>query len=163
MSIPIEHTIDAHKLNADGKIELYELTPSIGSGVLRFKPGPDHTWLGNLYSGISMQFEGESWSSSGISPQPSLVIGQNDIDLSAFKPLIWSGGLDNARITKHELLLTHLLGNNNIKKSTVYRVKKVDGYSVSQIKLILSVFSTSGPTSLPFRQYLPPAFPFVVL
>ncbi len=162
-AIPSSHISDAHKLDADGKIVLYKLEPSVGSGSIFFKSDADVTWLGDTYSGIGLQLEGESYTSQGTAPQPTLTIGQNDIDLSPFKPLIWSGGLDNARITRYKVLLTDLLANNNIKETTVFRVKRVEGYSSTKIQLVLSVFSPSGPTTLPFRQYVPPAFPFVVL
>ena len=162
-SIPASHIEDAHKLDADGKIWLFELTPSIGSGTLRFKNDNDVTWLGHEFTGIPLTLDGETQSSQGSPPQPTLVIGQQDIDLSAFKPLIWSGGLDNARIVRYKILVTDLLANNDIKETQVFRVKRVDGYSSTQIKLTLAVFSPSGPSSLPFRQYVPPAFPFVVI
>lgn len=162
-AIPSSHIVDAQKLDADAKITLYKLEPSIGTGSIFFKNDADITWLGDTYVGIGLQMEGETYTSQGSAPQPSLTIGQNDIDLSPFKPLIWSGGLDNARVTRYEVLLTDLLANNNIKKTTVFRVKRVEGYSSTRIQLVLSVFSPSGPTTLPFRSYIPPAFPFVVL
>lgn len=162
-TIPASHITDAYKLDADGKITLYKLEPSLGSGNIYFKNDSDVTWLGDDYVGVGLQLEGETYSSQGLSPQPTLTIGQNDIDLTPFKPLIWSGGLDNARITRYRVLLTDLLANNNIKETTVFRVKRVDGYSSTKIQLILSVFSPSGPSTLPFRQYIPPAFPFVVI
>ena len=162
-TIPSSHISDAYKLEADGKIHLYELTPSIGSGVIRFKNDYDVNWQGNLFTGLPMQVDGETYTAQGTSPQPSLVIGQPDIDLSAFKPLIWSGGLDNARIVRYKVLLDDILNNRNIRESQVFRVKRIDGYSSSQIKLSLAVFSPSGPSTLPFRQYTPPDFPFVVI
>ena len=162
--IPIEHIVDANSLeNADGKVHLYELTPSIGSGVIRFKNDNDQMWLGKEFTGLPVAMDGENYTSQGASPQPSLVIGQNDIDLSAFKPLIWSGGLDNARIVRDTVLVDNLLENRDIKVTSVFRVKRIDGYSTSQIKLSLAVFSPAGPSSIPFRQYVPPSFPFVVI
>ena len=161
--IPISHIEDAHKLDADAKISLYELSPSVGSGTIYFKNDDDILWRGTKYEGIPLTLDGEVFTSQGTSPQPTLVIGQQDVDLSAFKPLIWSGGLDNARIVRHRVLLDNLLNNRNIKETSTFRVKRIDGYSASQIKLSLAVFSPTGPTTLPFRQYIPPDFPFVVL
>ena len=162
-NIPASHITDAYKLDADGKVTLYKLEPSVGSGSIFFKNDSDANWLGDEYTGIGLQLEGETYTSQGTSPQPTLTIGQNDIDLSPFKPLIWSGGLDNARVTRYRVLLTDLLANNNIKETSVFRVKRVDAYSSTKIQLVLSVFSPSGPSTLPFRQYIPPAFPFVVV
>jgi phage-related protein len=162
-AIPTTHITDAHRMIADAVIELFELSPSVGSGTIRFKNDSDETWLGNLYTGIPLQLEGETFTAQGTPPQPSLQIGNLDVDLSAFKPLIWSGGIDNARILRHRVLLDDLINNRNIKQTSVYRVKRVDGYSASQIKLSLAVFSPTGPTTMPFRSFIPPAFPFVVL
>jgi phage-related protein len=162
-AIPQSHIIDAHKMVGDAVIDLFELSPSIGSGTIRFKNDGDETWRGNVFFGMPLQLEGESFNAQGTSPQPSLSIGNLDVDLSAFKPLIWSGGLDNARIVRYKVLLDDLLNNRDIKQTTVYRVKRIDGYSSSQIKLSLAVFSPTGPSTLPFRAYVPPAFPYVVL
>jgi phage-related protein len=161
--IPISHVNDAHSLSADGKVDLYELSPSVGSGTIRFKSGPTTSWLGRSYTGIGAEITGESQTAQGTAPQPGMIIGQTDIDLSAFKPLIWSGGLDNARIIRSRVLLDNMLNNRDIKETSIFRVKRVDGYTASQISLTLAVFSPTGPTTLPFRQYIPPDFPFVVL
>jgi phage-related protein len=163
MSVPSSHIVDSLRLDADGKIHLYELNPSVGSGQIRFKADNDVTWLSHLFTGIPVMIDGETFSAQGTSPQPTMVIGNVDIDLSAFKPLIWSGGLDNARIVRYKVLLDDLVNNRDIKETNYFRVKRVDSYSTSQIKLILSVFSPTGPSTLPFRQYVPPQFPFVVL
>lgn len=162
-AIPISHVTDAHKLDADGKLSLYELSPSVGSGTIHFTDGASCTWRGNEYLGIPLNLDGETMTAQGSSPQPSLVIGQEDVDLSIFKPLIWSGGLDNARIVRYKVLVDNMLNNLDIKETTVFRVKRVDGYSATQVKMTLATFSPTGPSSLPFRQYLPPDFPFVVL
>lgn len=161
--IPISHIEDAHKLDADAKIDLYQLSPSIGTGTIYFKNDNDVMWRGLKYEGIPLKMDGETFTSQGTSPQPTFTIGQEDIDLSAFKPLIWSGGLDNARIVRHRVLLDNLLNNRDIKETSIFRVKRIDGYSATQIKLSLAVFSPAGPTTIPFRQYIPPDFPFVVL
>lgn len=162
-AIPSTHISDAHKLIADAKIDLYELTPSIGSGTLRFKNDSNERWLGNDYTGLPVKLSGETFTSQGSAPQPSLQIGDMGVNLSPFKPLIFNGGMDNARIVRYRVLLDDLINNRNIKEVSVYRVKRIESYSVSQITVSLAVFSPSGPSSLPFRQFVPPDFPFVVL
>src|ERR1041384_884789 len=99
-TLPATHIIDALRLDADGKIHLYELSPGIGSGTIYFKNDIDWTYMGREYKGIPSSITGESFTSQGVNPNPSMVIGQDNINLSAFKPLIWSGGLDNARDRK---------------------------------------------------------------
>jgi hypothetical protein len=162
-SYPVEQVQDAHKLTADAEIEFYELTPAGTNAKIRFKPDNTMTWLGNEYTGLPVQFSGESQNAEGTMSQPKLVIGQPDIDLSMFKGLIYDGTIDGARIDKYTVLLTHALANQNIKRTNIYRVKRVDGYSALAISLSLATFSVTGPNQMPFRLYIPPAFPFVRL
>lgn len=159
--IPLDHVKDSHKLLADGRVELFELTPSGGSGVIRFKSDNDVTWRGNEYVGIPCSMTGEKKTSDKGLAMPKLTIGQTDIDMSLFKPLVFDGYLDNAIITKITVLLDNLLNNRLIRETTTYRVKRVEQYSRQQIVLQLATVSDSMGFSLPFRRYLPPAFPSV--
>lgn len=160
-SIPIEHITDTQQLSADAELDFYELTPAGQSGVIRFKNDNTMTWKGNEYFGIPVVLSGETFTSDGNMVQPQLVIGQTDIDLSVFKGLIYDGSLDGAKIERHRVLLTHALANQDIKTTRSYRVKRVDSYNTFQIVLALATFTVSGPSTMPFRQFLPPDFPFV--
>jgi phage-related protein len=160
-TIPSEHIVDSHKLIADGRVDLYELTPAGGAGVLRFKPDNDVTWRTNLYTGVPMQISGDkNTADSGLS-NPTLQIGQNNVDLSMFKPLINDGTLDNATVVRLTLLLDDVINNRLIRQIRTYRVKRVMGYSRSNIQLQLATYSDSLGFSMPFRTYAPPAFPSV--
>lgn len=159
--IPLEHIKDSHKLLADGRVDLFELTPAGGTGVIRFKNDNDVTWRGNLYTGLPCTMTGERKNAdTGIS-MPKLQLGQPNIDLSQFKALVYDGYLDNAIIVKMTLLLDNLLNNRLIRELATYRVKRVEQYSRSQISLQLATLSDSLGFSLPYRQYLPPAYPSV--
>jgi phage-related protein len=160
-NIPVEHVADAHKLNADGFIELFELVPADGSGTVRFKADADATWRSNAYAGLPLLFSGENRSAQGGAPQPRLAIGQQNIDLSAFKPLVYDGGLDAAIVIKIEILLDDMKNNRLIRRQTFYRVRRIESYSRSQINLVLASLSDSLGFSMPFRQYYPPSFPAV--
>lgn len=162
-TIPIEQVRDSHELVADGRVDLFELTPSGGTGTLRFKDGNDVTWLSNLYTGLPIQVTGEKRSSDSGLSMPKMIIGQNNIDLSLFKALVFDGYLDNAIIVRHTVLLTHIIGNNNIRQTDTFRVKRVDQYSRTQITLQLATISDSLGFQMPYRSYLPPAFPSVLL
>lgn len=160
---PSEHITDSQILSPDAEIDLYELTPIGEVGVFRFKNDNTQSWLGNEYLGLPLEFSGESSNSEGSMPQPQLIIGETDIDLSIFKALVFDGSIDGASITKHTVLLQNLLNNVNVKVTRSYRVKRVNDYSSMRISLSLASFSPSGPSTLPFRQFIPPAFPFVRL
>jgi len=163
MQIPADHIADSHKLVADGRIDLFELTPSGGTGVLRFKDGDDQTWLGNPYTGVPVQLSGEKRTSDSGLSMPTMNLGQNNVDLSMFKALVFDGYLDNAVVVRHTLLLDNLLNNRNVKETVTYRVKRVNQYSRSSITLQLATLSDSLGFSLPWRSYNPPAFPSVVI
>lgn len=161
--VPFEHIVDAHKLTADGDIDLFELSPASGSGVLRFKADNDVNWRGNLYAGLPLQFATDGTSTDKGSDLPKMIIGQPNIDLSLFKPLIFDGGLDGATIVRYSLLLTNLINNASIYERKFYRVKRVEGYDRTSVTLQLASLSDSLAFSLPFRQYIPPDFPSVQL
>lgn|SRR3990167_3639267 len=159
--IPATHIEDAHKLQADGRIDLYELTPAIGVGVLRFTHASDITWGGNIYTGIPVAMTGEKKTADGSASAPKMVIGQENINLSAFKPLISDGGLDLARITRHRVLRVNIETDTAISELSIFRVKRVESYSRLQIILQLASDTESMSFTLPFRQFVPPDFPSV--
>lgn len=159
--IPLEHIKDSHQLLSDGRVDLFELTPSGGTGVVRFKNDNDVTWRGNTYTGLPVAMSGEKKSADTGLSMPKLQLGQPNIDLSQFKPLVYDGYLDNAVIIRITVLLDNLINNRLIREINTYRVKRVEQYSRSQISLQLATLSDSMGFSLPYRQYLPPAFPSV--
>lgn len=163
MSTPEEHIIDSQSMSADAEIDLFELYPAVGTEVLRFKNDNTVEWLGETYEGLPLEITGEGRNADRGFAQATLVIGQPNIDLSAFKPLIAGGLLDGGRIDKHTVLLDHLIGNDNIRRTLTYKIKRVESYSSSLITVVLSTFSPSGSSTFPFRQFVPPAFPFVRL
>jgi len=159
---PVEHIRDSLVLTgADAEIDLYELTPSGGTGVVRFKSDNDQKWRGNTYTGMPLKLSGEKRTiDSGLS-MPTMTIGDQSVDLSAFKPFVYDGNLDNAIIVRRHMLLDNVLNDRLIFEATTYRVKRVSEYGRSRITLVLATASDSLGFSLPYRQYLPPAFPSV--
>lgn len=161
MAIPVEHIEDSHKLNADARIELFEMTPSGSTGVLRFKADNTQTWRGNEYTGMPLALSGEKKTSDNGLTMPKLTIGDQSVNLSMFKPMVYDGYLDNAVIVKQTVLLDNLLNNRLIRELTVYRVKRVEEYSRTRITMQLATLSDSLGFQMPYRQFLPPAFPSV--
>lgn len=160
-AIPVEHIVDSHQLTADGMVELFELTPSTGTGVIRFKDGNDQTYRSNLYTGVPLKLTGEKKTSDSGLSMPQLEIGADDIDLSMFKPLVFDGSLDNAVLIKIRILLDNMVNNRLIREVYTYRVKRVIGYNRVRINLQLATLSDSLGYKLPYRTYVPPAFPSV--
>lgn len=160
-AFPTTHVEDALKLQADGKVHLFELTP-LGSGTIYFKNDNEVTWQGQTYEGIPVQLTGEEYSTES-TPTPRLQIGQDDLDLLPFKGLINDGYLDGGTVVRKIVLLSDLLANLNVKQTTYYRIKRVESYSRTKVSLVLAPFSAAISQVLPHRQYIPPAFPHVDL
>jgi phage-related protein len=158
--LPASHIEDSHKLIADGRVDLFSLSPGAGSTV-HFKGDNDVTYQGIFYKGLPLKLTGEKVSSDAGWQHPKLQIGQPDIDISAFKALLFDGYVDNATIIRKTVLRTHLEADLDIKQERVYRVKRVESYGRTQIVLQLATLSDSLGFTMPHRLYLPPAFPSV--
>lgn len=159
--IPSEHIADAHKLTADGELDLFELTPAAGGATLRFKADNDMVWRGNTYYGLPLQFSEDAATAEKPSTMPKLVVGTPDTDLSLFKPLINDGSLDGCVVLRYHILLQNVLDGASIYELYTYRGKRVEGYTRATVSLQLASFSDSMSFSMPYRQYLPPDFPAV--
>lgn len=159
-TVPYSQVVDAHKLDADGMVSLFKIEP-IAGGVVYAKAGVEFTYLGTDYEGLPVQVTGEKWTADTSTPTPRFLIGQEDLDLLPFKGLISDGYLDGAKITRYQVLLTDMLENINSKRTTVFRVKRVESYGRTKIVLLLSTFSGAISQTYPFRQYTPPDFPWV--
>lgn len=161
-AFPTEHITDAHKLVADGVVELFQLSPPTG-GTLYFKNDNDVTWQGNTYTGLPVSLTGLEDSAQGGSMQPKMIIGELNRDLSVFKPLVNDGHLEGALLTYIRVLRDHVISNANIKKLDFFTVQKVAGYSRAQVSLQLSRSSDNARFTIPHRQILPPGFPAVLI
>jgi len=159
-TVPTTQIEDAHKLDADGLVSLFKIEPLIGGSVY-VKTGISYTYLGNLYEGLPVEVTGEKWSSDISTPTPRMNIGQEDLDLLPFKGLVHDGYLDGAKITRYQVLLDDMLNGVDSKRVTHFKIKRVESYSRTRIVLLLSTFSGAIGQTYPFRQYLPPDFPWV--
>lgn len=162
-AIPSSHIQDAQQLAADAVIELFELVPAGGVGTFRFKNDNDVTWRGNTYTGLPVVLSGEDISAENGRGSLKMMVGAPNLDLSLFKPLINDGTLDGGTITRIRVLLADVLANNLIREVTVYEIRQVAAYSRTQISLQLALPSDGMGFVLPFRQYIAPAFPTVLL
>ena len=160
-TIPTTHVEDALKLEADGKVHLFELMP-LGGGTMFFKSDNEAYWRGQLYESVPCALTGEEFKTEG-TPTPKFTIGQPDVDLLAFKGLVNDGHLDGATLVRKIVLLDDLVNNRDIKQVSYFRVKRIDQYSRSQILMTLASFSSAVSQQLPFRQFIPPDFPWVDL
>ncbi len=160
--LPIEHVADSLKLTADAVIELFELT-SLAGGTLRFKNDNDVTWRGNVYTGLPVSFTNMDMTAQGASTKPRMTVGEVNRDFSVFKPLVADGLLEGAVVVYTRILLTQLLANSLVRETKIFSIKKVTGYSRSQVSFELATASDGLRFTIPHRQILPPAFPAVLI
>lgn len=161
-AVPASHISDAQKLEADGVVELFELSPLAG-GTLYFKRGNTVTWQSNEYDGLPCGLSDFKQSAEKVAVQPRLTIGEENIDLSIFKPLLFDGAVDGALVIYRRVLLDHIISDAPISQIMHFRVKRVESYSRSRVVLGLSSASDSISFTLPNLQYFPPAYPAVSL
>lgn len=161
--IPPSHVADAHALVAEGRVDLWSLTPAGETATVNFKADNTVVFRGIEYAGLPLSLSGEKRTSEQGLGMPKLTIGQPDIDLSLFKPMIYDGWLDNAVLIRRTVLTNHLIANLDISQNREYRVKRVEQYSRTQIVIQLATLSDSLGFTMPYRLYLPPAFPSVKL
>ena len=162
INVPYNQIVDGHKLDQDGFVSLFEILPLSG-GAIHIKNGPEYEYLGILYEELPVQLVGEKWAADGSTRTPRLVVAQPDWDRLPFKGLINDGFLEGARITRHQVLLEDMLNNIDSKRTTYYKIKRVENYTRTNISLLLSSYSGAVRQTYPFRQYVPPSFPWVVL
>lgn len=159
---PPEQIADAHKLQADAEIFLYEMTPSAG-GTIYFKSDNPVTWRGNEYEGIPLQFSGASRTTEVGTGRPTLTIGDTNLDLGPFKPLLFDGLVDGALVVRRRVLLEAIELNLNQSYDEHYKVRQTADYGRSSITLELARAADSLEFSFPFHQYYAPDFPTVMV
>jgi len=162
VAVPVSHVENAHKLIADAELSLFQLYP-VSGGTIYFKPDNAVEWLGNVYEGIPCEITGEKQSADTSTPTPRMTIGQENLDLLPFKGLIHDGMLDGAKLVRYTVLLDDVLNNINSKKTSTFRIKRIENYSRTKISLVLATYSGATHQTIPHRQYLPPHFPWVKL
>lgn len=158
-----EQIADTHELIADAVIELFEFTPSSGTGTVRLKADNTVTWRGETYEGVPLAFSGDKKSVEGGSSQPTITLGDQRLNLLPLKPLIYDRSLDNATCVRIIILRDDLENDRLVATYEYYRVKQVANYNRRGVTLELATLGDSLNFSMPFRQYVSPDFPTVVL
>lgn len=151
---------NAQLLSPDAEIILFELTTMNGATIF-FKNGPSMSYLGDEYMGVPLSLGAEKRQVESESERPTLTIGDNNVDLGILKSTLFSGEVDGASLYKYTVELEDVLNNVDNKISTHYSVIQVDSYGRTKISLILGRFSPSRQTTIPYRKYQRPAFPYV--
>ena len=153
---------NAQLLSPDAEVVLYDMT-TLGGSSIYFKSGPEIDYQGNTYESVPVTMSAETRTVEGDRPRQTMTIGADDYDLGVLKSVLFSGDVDGATLEKHIVELDDLKGNINNKETKIYTIKQVENYSRSVISLIVGRFSPSPQTTVPYKKYNRPAFPYVRL
>lgn len=158
-NVPEQVLEDAHKLEADGIVELFKLE-LVPSGVVYLKADDSVEWQGNLYEGWGIQMGGVSNTSDEEAARPQLVLANPDGIISA---LVGDNQLIGSLVTRYRVLREDLLANRNRFTRQMFKI-----YRTVTLNKTLAVFECrnllDAPLSMiPARMYMPPDFPYVSL
>lgn len=158
MSLPTEQIIDAHKMEADGLVHLYEIQTS--QGTLYYKADNTVVWDGNTYSGIAIQIDGRSQNTDGQWSRPSLTIAN---PLGLHSAMAAQGAFDNAIVVEKRVMYEHILSNSAIFLQRKWKCRLVSSVNRISITLQLREYMDGPRFILPARQFVPPDFPSVTV
>lgn len=139
-------------------VSLFKLTLP-GGTVFRFCPFTPVTWQANFYDHLSCSLTEAKIEADGKVNRPNFsVTNPNGI----FTPYAVSG-LENAILTRYELLADDLVNNRGNNITTAMRIAQVTSINRQLIVCqIRDIFDGPGFV-LPVRSYMPPEFPNVKL
>lgn len=158
MSLPQEHIDDAHKLQGDGKVYLYEIQTT--EGTLFLKANDTVTWQGTLWAGTAIQLDAVSQNSDGQKSRPTLTMANPGGVYSAMAHRL---AFDNCKVIERAVLRTHIDSDVNIFQQRQWAGRLITG--LNRISLTMQLReSLDGPRFLlPARMYTPPNFPSVTV
>lgn len=162
MTTPVTHVEDAQKLNADGKVDLYELTmqTSPSPTIKYFRAGPLVTWQSKTFEKIGCQMGEESKNADEQVSRPQFVVGNPG---NIWGPFVDAGDIDLAVLKRYTVLRADLETDVNIAETQIWVIGRV--VSSGGDRLIVELRSTSDLPNftIPTRRFTAPEFPFVVL
>jgi len=157
---PVSHVIDAHKLAADGIVELFQIILNDGTNLF-LKSDNAVTWQGKTWEGVAIKLSGFSNSADPTSAsRPQLVVGN---PLGVFSSFVTAGKVNKAQILRLRVLLSDITADNNVYAQHSWQIFRVVSMTRVQITFELRT-QLDGPNGLtPGRLFLPPEFPTVSL
>lgn len=158
--IPAEQIADANKLEADGRVFLYEMEMAGSGAIIRVRSGPKITWNSMLFEelGISVSGKGQSAGEEVFRPKMQIVNPEG-----IFSAYIASGELERAIVREWTVLRTHLDTNQPIYSLRIWSVGKILTLNKNMITIELREIGDGPNFILPGRIFMPPEFPQVSL
>lgn len=158
---PSQHVAEAQKLTADALIDLYEVTLSDGTTILRFRDGPRVVWQTKTYEMMACKLTGLQQSADGSKARPILTVMNPEGIWNSF---VHAGLCEGAAVTRRQVLRQYLENDIGISDPAFWYIARVKELIKNQGVTFELRSLTDGPdVKIPARVYSPPDFPFVTI
>ena len=153
-----EHVKQSQSLQAEGYhhlIAIRMMPPGEAEVLLTFCPQKTVVWQGITWESYAVHINGVTMDSSGEMSRPSLsVVNPHGI----FSRYIHAGWMDNAEVTRYQVLKSHVDSNTNSFVKKLWRVAKITALSKTVAVCELRGALDGQFFTLPGRQFYPPEF-----
>lgn len=160
MSLPESHIEDSNKLDADAKIDLFQIHLTGSNTKVYLKADNNVTWQGNTYEGTGIKLEGVAKYSDDEVSRPKLTLFNPN---GVYSSLVDQGLLDNALVIRHRVLKEHLEANQNISMRQQWRISRVSSMKKFYIIFELRDLMDGQSFLTPGRMFIGPEFTHVSL
>lgn len=153
------HAEDAHSLEGDGIVELFEIYLLDGAGIF-LKNNESVTWQGKSYEGIALQLSGVGQYSDEENARPNFVIANPE---GMFSTMVRDGALDGAFVYRYRVLRADLEADLAVYKLQGWRVRRVSSLTRHKITLEMRDQLDGQFFQTPARMFIPPEYKQVSL
>lgn len=158
--VPAEHMEDALKLEADAKVDLFEIILPDGMNKVFLKQGKTVTWQGNTYEGTGIKIEGVAKYADDTLARPKVTIFNPN---GVYNYLVDQGVLDSSLLARYRILKEHLTDDLPIYERQQWKVSRIASVRTPFISLELRDMMDGQNFQSPGRMFIPPDFPTVSL
>lgn len=161
-----EQRVDSQKLQADAKIDLFEIQ-LYPSGSLYVCRDFTTTWQGHTYQFWGVDLTGVGSSSDDSTSRPKFSVANYSYDSEGepingvFSALNAQNMLEGGTVIRRRVLKAHLDTNTNIKEEVRFKISKISSLRRDIITLELRNTLDGPRFTIPARKFLPPDFPQV--
>lgn len=159
MALPESHRQNNEKLVADGYVELFEIVLRNGE-TIRLKENNTVQWLGKMWTGVPLSFEGYSSAAGDKLSRPVMTLVNPD---GVFSTFVRDGRILKAAITRYSVLYDDVLNNRNVFHKKVWIAWNIPQLTRDMIQVELRNPMDGVNFDVPARMYIPPEFPSVTL
>lgn len=158
--IPQPYIDEAHKLDASGLVELFQITLLGGAGILRFTPYKEVTWQGQLWESIPSKLTETGTQVMGEATRPKFTLPNPE---GVFSTYIHMGVLEGAIVVRNRVSPEDVENNINRFIRSTWRVSKILTLSKNLVSMELRTAMDGHNYKIPTDCYFPPDYPHVTL